>query len=449
MCWFVFLVMMSLLSPAYQVQREECSPESLAESRLVGGIPAQLIAPLPTKLYGDPATSADAVAELPPETPVYISSGPSCVDGRLWWQVGFDKSLSPTGAYFGWIPETTSAGPTLLPQPPRWSPPAAGDVITTTNLHQLQPKAELQPLGYVREFVWSPDSATLAISNLYAIWMYDLKGSEPVHLPRIADSIWNALGSARFAPDSQTITTVDIKSGDLHQWSLAGDLLKTTGIHVTDYNGAAALAPDLSRWAVGHWDGSISFHDAATGALLRTLTGHRHVGGLAFTPDGAMLISMGAFTYASVGSYDDAVRLWDVQTGRVLTQFTVSTDAAPMGPESRIAVRADGKIAAVSGRANGHSVIYLLDLVQRTVRQFELSGSGGVQNLAFHPNGDVLAVNTGRSVRFLSVQAGDVLDEIPFDGLIHAVSFSPDGKWLAVAMEHPDVNQNTVQLWGI
>ena len=71
---------------------------------------------------------------------------------------------------------------------------------------------------------------------------------------------------------------------------------------------ALAYSPDGRVLAWRAKTRSITLRDAATGAVLKTLSGHTDiVAGLAFSPDGQTLAS---------ASYDKTVRLWDVADGR-------------------------------------------------------------------------------------------------------------------------------------
>lgn len=76
-----------------------------------------------------------------------------------------------------------------------------------------------------------------------------------------------------------------------------------------------AFAPDGRRIAVATADGRVHLFDAATGALLRRVTGHEgEVVSLAFSPDGALL---------ATGSADGTARAWNVSNGAQLKLFRI------------------------------------------------------------------------------------------------------------------------------
>lgn len=81
-----------------------------------------------------------------------------------------------------------------------------------------------------------------------------------------------------------------------------------------------AVRPDGREIAVGLWEGNVLQIDAATGTVVRTLSGHsRVVGSVRYTDDGATLVT---------ASRDGATRLWDVATGAPLATLVSRTAGA-------------------------------------------------------------------------------------------------------------------------
>src|SRR3954454_9359919 len=76
---------------------------------------------------------------------------------------------------------------------------------------------------------------------------------------------------------------------------------------------AVAISPDSRRIASGSGDRTVKLWDAATGRLLRTLTGHREaVLSVTFSPDGGTVYS---------GSRDGTVKAWTVESGGLAGTF--------------------------------------------------------------------------------------------------------------------------------
>ncbi len=207
-------------------------------------------------------------------------------------------------------------------------------------------------------------------------------------------------------------------------WDAAtGALLRTLEGHRRQV-AALAYSPDGTTLASGGWDGAVVLWDVKSGDKQRTLSGHkRDVGGLAWSPDGKRL--------ASTGTLDNQVILWNPATGQPEASLT-GTDQGVWG----VAWSPDGKTLAVSTS--------LADVMLWDVSKPSLSAapddvlrghSNWVSTLAWSPDGTKLASSGADRL----VIVWDVPNRQRFqsltghEGVVRAVAFSPDGKALATS----------------
>jgi hypothetical protein len=124
--------------------------------------------------------------------------------------------------------------------------------------------------------------------------------------------------------------------------------------------------------ASGSGDNTVKLWDLATGAGLRTLTGHiGSVDAVAFSPDGKQLAS---------GSSDDTVKLWDPATGaglRTLAGHNSSVAAVAYSPNGK-------QLASASW--DGDDTVKLWDLGTGAVLQTLRGHNGGVWAVAYSPS---------------------------------------------------------------
>ncbi|MET8762619.1 serine/threonine-protein kinase [Lentzea sp. NPDC004782] len=202
---------------------------------------------------------------------------------------------------------------------------------------------------------------------------------------------------------------------------------------------------------------------------------------IAWSPDGKVLVS------GDDGLDGAVVRIWDTATGKLIG--TVQNPDGPGGASScAVAISPDGKILAAGGNRTGDSTTYLWNLADRTQIGTLEDARAIMQALRFHPDGKTVVglTHTGglkvwdvatRKVKIglTDAHGGDDLTFSP-DGKLLAyggtkyqeiklvdpatgktvrtindssasgVSFSPDGKTLAVP---DDDGTNSLQLWDV
>jgi RNA polymerase sigma factor (sigma-70 family) len=189
---------------------------------------------------------------------------------------------------------------------------------------------------------------------------------------------------------------------------------------------AVAFSPDGKLLASGSWDEALHLWNAKSGKLLRILLQGQFPGmvnGIFFTPDGKQLVSCGG----RVG--DNSARVWDLATGKELRRW-------PIPGGWKLALSPDGKLlAGIGNPGRNRDSIALWDITTgKQVRDLPFEGvQDSVIALAFSPDGKQLVSGGGSTLRLFDVVKGKQLRTFGEGERINSVSFSPDGKTVAVA----------------
>jgi WD40 repeat protein len=302
------------------------------------------------------------------------------------------------------------------------------------------PRGALARLGTLRlrhadpvtAMVFAPDSRTLASasggegSHDNTIRLWAVPGGREI---RRLMGHRNGIFCLALSPDGKRLASGD-KGGEIRIWDVA------TGQELTSFSAShhsvrsLAFAPDGQTLASGGADQNIHLWDIATAKQLRAFNGHqKDVRTVVFTADGRKLVS---------GGEDHTVRLWDVATGKEIRQFGERQQAKGAGtalsPDGKVIASADGGVYRWDF-ATGQQIGDRLGGITRT--------DVGGQFLAFSPDGTKLAVQGWDGWIYLWDLEKD--REIykrsgPF-GIYNNLAFSPDGKLLAAG------GDNAIRLW--
>jgi WD40 repeat protein/serine/threonine protein kinase len=215
------------------------------------------------------------------------------------------------------------------------------------------------------------------------------------------------------------------KSGSSREPMLGTDTVAVIGDPTWRHWGivtSLAASADGKRVASGGSDNAVRIWDRDTGKEAATCWGHEQpVLAVAFSPDGQTVAS---------GSADHTVRLWNTATGA-----EVAALKGHPGEVIAVAFAPDGKTVASGG---ADRTVILWDVAGRRQRVV-LQHTGGVRSLAFSADGKMLAAAavSGRQpsweVRFWDVEQAKALFAVPFPETHELfVAFAPTGNLLAV-----------------
>ena len=301
---------------------------------------------------------------------------------------------------------------------------------------------------------FSPDGNTLIgvihdYDSSYTIQIWDIISGDLIstlkgELSRGVNTVFN--------PNSNTIAIIGKNGRFIHIWNLITEELielrdHTAGVQRIDFS------PDGKTLASGGKDEKIRLWDVESGELKHTFAGHAlSIDFLKYAFDGKMIVSHGGdnnvcawnaesgelihiisdfkdeitdLDFAADGktlgtvNSNGLIQTWNMHTGRKLDEFKWNThiEFLQFSPDTGIIAAYDDKGTTLLFSSNGLELHHT----------FKMIGREYINDLAFSPDGRMIAASNGFDINFWNVESGDLVNSITgYHEVVGKALFIPD-----------------------
>jgi WD40 repeat protein len=321
----------------------------------------------------------------------------------------------------------------------------------------------------VLSIAFSPDSSRLAtVGRDQLVHIWDAASGD--RLATIT-GYGTPLQAVRYSPDGASVVTLSqqeyLRADVVSLWN-ANDGVRRWQ-HDDDWSnsewgGGMAFHPDGSRLIVaGRLEGGLLQFDVQTGEpstlMVEDLPEDSVVYQVAYTPDGSRVV---------ISHFGPGIRVWDTVTGQ-LVHYLTREDSEGLGVVALV-VSPDGTLLAANSSVSlEQGRVSLWELTSGTFIRDLPTETGNVLTVAFSPDGRLIAAGgitgvvhlweaaTGREIAVWEVSSFDPETGRAYlgEGLITNLAFSPDGALLAIAVKYlarddrPQHDLHDIRVWDV
>ena len=277
------------------------------------------------------------------------------------------------------------------------------------------------------------DLSQLALRGAYlqGVQMQDADLSGAMLQSCVFTETFDAISAVAISPNGQYWAAAG-RRGEVRLWEEGGQTLSRVWQAHTDRIRALTFSPDGRQLVTGSWDNTVKLWDVENGALLWSDSQASSIPSVAFALDGSLLAMSGE----NVGK----IHLWDLRSDTLLETLSHPhpVSAVAWSPKARL---------LASGDFDGGIRVWELHTTGPAICIRAFSGhTNWVMGLAFAPDGSLLASGSrDGAVKLWDVASGRLRQTLAghTDG-INRVAWSPDGRTLASGSR-----DTTIRLWDV